>query len=145
MTTTTFNILRPEQVSRNRDFRDVAGLEGGIVGQQVEDRIAHHLDLAGHAVAGVHLEAAVERIEARPKVGLAVIHPLLTSREDFDMYSAAGLRTTLEDHGFEVVDVILKKWGQQVFDDYDRYLSTCVYAFDKHYQSLAQYQLRRID
>ena len=42
-------------------------------------------------------------------------------------------------------DVILAKWGQQTFDDYDRYLSTCVYAFDKHYQSLAQYQLRRID
>jgi cyclopropane-fatty-acyl-phospholipid synthase len=42
-------------------------------------------------------------------------------------------------------DVIVSKWGQQVFDDYDRYLSTCVYAFEKHYQSLAMYQLRRID
>jgi cyclopropane-fatty-acyl-phospholipid synthase len=42
-------------------------------------------------------------------------------------------------------DVILKKWGQQTFDDYDRYLSTCVHAFDSHFQSLAQYQLRRID
>ncbi len=42
-------------------------------------------------------------------------------------------------------DVVVKKWGQQTLDDYDRYLSTCVNAFDKHYQSLAQYQLRRID
>jgi cyclopropane-fatty-acyl-phospholipid synthase len=42
-------------------------------------------------------------------------------------------------------DMIVRKWGQQTFDDYDRYLSTCVNAFDKHYQSLAQYQLRRID
>ena len=40
---------------------------------------------------------------------------------------------------------IEKKWSPQLFADYDRYLSTCVRAFDKHYQSLAQYQLRRID
>jgi cyclopropane-fatty-acyl-phospholipid synthase len=32
-----------------------------------------------------------------------------------------------------------------VFDDYDRYLSTCVRAFDKFYSSLAQYELRRLD
>ena len=25
------------------------------------------------------------------------------------------------------------KWGDQVFDDYDRYLCTCVSAFDMHY------------
>jgi cyclopropane-fatty-acyl-phospholipid synthase len=36
-------------------------------------------------------------------------------------------------------------WGDKVFDDYDRYLSTCVTGFEKHYQSLAQYSLRRID
>ena len=42
-------------------------------------------------------------------------------------------------------ELIVKKWGTQVFEDYDRYLSTCVHAFDKHFQSLAQYQLRRID
>jgi cyclopropane-fatty-acyl-phospholipid synthase len=40
---------------------------------------------------------------------------------------------------------IRAKWGNKVFDDYDRYLSTCVNAFDKHYSSLAQYELRRID
>lgn len=50
--------------------------------------------------------------ERRPKVGLAVIHPLLTSRENYDEYTAAGLRRSLEDHGFEVVDVILKKWSR---------------------------------
>ena len=33
----------------------------------------------------------------------------------------------------------------KVFDDYDRYLATCVRAFDMHYSSLAQYELRRID
>ncbi|AKT41948.1 class I SAM-dependent methyltransferase [Chondromyces crocatus] len=40
---------------------------------------------------------------------------------------------------------IRSTWGDKVFDDYDRYLSTCVNAFDKHYESLAQYELRRID
>lgn len=40
---------------------------------------------------------------------------------------------------------IRAKWGDKVFDDYDRYLSTCVTCFDKHYSSLAQYELRRID
>ena len=40
---------------------------------------------------------------------------------------------------------IRKRWGDKVFDDYDRYLSTCVNAFDRHYSSLAQYELRRID
>ena len=37
------------------------------------------------------------------------------------------------------------KWGDKVFDDYDRYLSTCVRAFDIHYSSLAQFELKRID
>ncbi len=41
--------------------------------------------------------------------------------------------------------LIEKRWGPQLFADYDRYLSTCIRAFDKHYQSLAQYALRRID
>jgi cyclopropane-fatty-acyl-phospholipid synthase len=41
--------------------------------------------------------------------------------------------------------VIRQKWGDKVFDDYDRYLSTCVRAFEMHYSSLAQFELRRID
>ncbi len=50
-------------------------------------------------------------------------------------------RQRLRDHE----KVIRDKWGGQVFEDYDRYLSTCIRAFDMHYQSLAQYSLRRID
>jgi cyclopropane-fatty-acyl-phospholipid synthase len=50
-------------------------------------------------------------------------------------------RRRLRDHEAEV----RTKWGDKVFEDYDRYLSTCVKAFDKHYSSLAQYSLRRID
>jgi cyclopropane-fatty-acyl-phospholipid synthase len=40
---------------------------------------------------------------------------------------------------------IREKWGDKVYEDYDRYLGTCVMAFDNHYSSLAQYELRRID
>lgn len=40
---------------------------------------------------------------------------------------------------------IRAKWGDKVFEDYDRYLGTCVTCFDKHYSSLAQFELRRID
>jgi len=40
---------------------------------------------------------------------------------------------------------IRQTWGDKVFDDYDRYLSTCIRGFEKHYQSLAQYSLKRID
>jgi cyclopropane-fatty-acyl-phospholipid synthase len=41
--------------------------------------------------------------------------------------------------------LIRQKWGNEVYEDYDRYLSTCIRAFDLHYQSLAQYSLKRID
>jgi cyclopropane-fatty-acyl-phospholipid synthase len=37
------------------------------------------------------------------------------------------------------------EWGDRVYADYVRYLSTCVKGFRKHYQSLAQYSLKRID
>ena len=37
------------------------------------------------------------------------------------------------------------KWGEKLFNDYDRYLSACIRGFEMHYQSLAQYSLRRID
>ena len=40
---------------------------------------------------------------------------------------------------------IKQRWGQKLFADYERYLSTCVRGFAMHYQSLAQYSLKRID
>lgn len=39
---------------------------------------------------------------------------------------------------------IRRKWGDQVYDDYDRYLSTCVRAFDAHWSSDVQMKLRQI-
>jgi hypothetical protein len=50
---------------------DVAGLEGGVVGQEVEDGVAHHLHLAGPTVAGMHLQAAVAGFEDGPLILLA--------------------------------------------------------------------------
>jgi len=40
---------------------------------------------------------------------------------------------------------IRARWGDQVFDDYDRYLSTCVRGFANHWSSDVQMKLRHID
>lgn len=40
---------------------------------------------------------------------------------------------------------IRERWGDQVFVDYDRYLSTCVRAFAAHWSSDVQMKLRHID
>ena len=39
--------------------------------------------------------------------------------------------------------LIVARWGGKVYQDYLRYLSFCVRAFDKNYQSLHQFKLRR--
>jgi cyclopropane-fatty-acyl-phospholipid synthase len=63
-----------------------------------------------------------------------------TRREDYARTTAIWQqRLRTHEH------TIRAKWGDQVFEDYDRYLGTCVRAFDRHYQSLAQWSLRRID
>ena len=41
-------------------------------------------------------------------------------------------------------DHIRATWGDQVYDDYDRYLSTVVRAFDNHWSGDVQMKLRRI-
>jgi hypothetical protein len=53
----------------------------------------------------LHLE------ERRPRVGIAVIHPVLSSVRDHD-WGLRGLRQALEKRGFEVKDIVLKKWSQ---------------------------------
>lgn len=63
-----------------------------------------------------------------------------TRREDYGR-TTGEWRKRLRDHE----KPIRSQWGDKVFDDYDRYLSTCVTAFHKHYSSLAQFELRRID
>lgn len=63
-----------------------------------------------------------------------------TRREDYQKTCAEWLRRLRLNE-----DLIRERWGNKVFDDYDRYLRTCVRGFEMHYQSLAQYSLRRID
>lgn len=42
-------------------------------------------------------------------------------------------------------DTIIAQWGERTYEDYRRYLETCVMVFSQGYQSLAQLALRRID
>ena len=51
----------------------VAGLERGVVGEQAEQHLAQHLDLAGRAVAGVHLDGAVVGSQGRAAAGPAAL------------------------------------------------------------------------
>jgi cyclopropane-fatty-acyl-phospholipid synthase len=50
-------------------------------------------------------------------------------------------RTRLRDHQ----PAIRERWGDAVFEDYNRYLTTCITAFEKDWQSLHQWSLRRLD
>jgi hypothetical protein len=63
------------------------------------------------------VEAFARRVlaiqEKRPKVGFLIIHEALSTNVSEgwqEQYTSHGLRKTLEDHGFEVVDVLVKKW-----------------------------------
>jgi cyclopropane-fatty-acyl-phospholipid synthase len=40
---------------------------------------------------------------------------------------------------------IRERWGNKIYEDYDRYLSTCVRAFESHWSSDVQMKLRHID
>lgn len=48
--------------------------------------------------------------ERRPRIGMPVIHPYLTTREASDELSSGGLRRALESRGFDVQDIIIKRW-----------------------------------
>lgn len=61
-------------------------------------------------------EAFVRKVlsleERRPKVALAIIDPILSTRENSDELSAGGMRQSLEANGYEVTDVIVKKFSR---------------------------------
>lgn len=63
------------------------------------------------------VEAFARRVlaiqEKRPRVGLVIIHEALATNVSEgwqEQYTSHGLRRSLEDHGFEVVDILAKKW-----------------------------------
>ena len=64
---------------------------------------------------------------------------LYMRREDYGKTTAEWLRR-LRAHE----KTIRERWGDQVFVDYDRYLDTCVRAFDAHWSGDVQMKLRRI-
>jgi cyclopropane-fatty-acyl-phospholipid synthase len=64
---------------------------------------------------------------------------LRTQRESYGRTTGEWLRR-LRAHA----DPIRQQWGEEVFKDYERYLSTCVRAFEKHWSSDVQMQLRQI-
>ncbi|MFO0659625.1 MAG: class I SAM-dependent methyltransferase [Polyangiaceae bacterium] len=64
---------------------------------------------------------------------------LKTRREHYGKTTAEWLRR-MKVHEAK----IRATWGDQVFDDYDRYLSTCVRAFANHWSSDVQMKLRCI-
>ncbi|MCA9531100.1 MAG: class I SAM-dependent methyltransferase [Myxococcales bacterium] len=64
---------------------------------------------------------------------------LRTQRESYGRTTAEWLRR-MRSHEATIRD----RWGDQLFDDYERYLSTCVRAFDRHWSSDVQMKLRRI-
>jgi cyclopropane-fatty-acyl-phospholipid synthase len=68
------------------------------------------------------------------------IATIKTRRADYERTTAEWLRR-LEAHEPQ----IRARWGDAVFCDYRRYLSGCVMAFAKRYQSLAQFELRRLE
>jgi hypothetical protein len=53
----------------------------------------------------LHLE------EKRPRIGIAVIHKVLTTTSEHD-WGLQGLRRALESRGFAVEDIVLKKWSR---------------------------------
>ena len=71
---------RRERLDVGAHDEHVARLERRVVGEQADDDLAQHLDLAGAAVAGVHLHAAVavgerRRVGRDAVVGEVVLEP----------------------------------------------------------------------
>lgn len=67
------------------------------------------------------------------------IEELQMRRQDYGRTTAEWLRR-MRMHE----DTIRSTWGDQLFDDYDRYLATCVHGFASHYCGDVQMKLRRI-
>ena len=64
---------------------------------------------------------------------------LIMRRRDYGKTTAEWYRR-MQQHE----DHIRATWGDRVYDDYDRYLGTCVRAFDQHWSGDVQMKLRRI-
>jgi hypothetical protein len=48
--------------------------------------------------------------QRRPRVGVLVVHEALTTKGSVDVFTLSALRKSLEANGFDVTDVVMKKW-----------------------------------
>lgn len=77
---------------------------------------------------------------------IAAINPrwevleLHTRRTDYGRTTGEWLRRMRQHETY-----IRKTWGDQLFDDYERYLDTCVRGFANHWSSDVQMKLKRVD
>jgi cyclopropane-fatty-acyl-phospholipid synthase len=67
------------------------------------------------------------------------LEQLITRRKDYGKTVAEWLKRMRQHEAF-----IRETWGDQLFDDYDRYLDTCVRGFAAHWSSDVQMKLRRV-
>ncbi|MFC9434251.1 class I SAM-dependent methyltransferase [Nocardia sp. NPDC057030] len=65
---------------------------------------------------------------------------LRTRREDYER-TTTHWRARLRANEIEIRD----RWGSELFETYDRYLTCCVNSFARRHMSLSQWCLRRID
>ena len=80
---------------------------------------------AGNLVLGyAGVKPVVDRIfnleERRPRIGVLVVHELLTTDSAIDLYTLAGLKKALNAHGFDVRDIVLKRWAESLTPAVDR-------------------------
>jgi cyclopropane-fatty-acyl-phospholipid synthase len=68
------------------------------------------------------------------------VRSVRTRREDYRRTCQEWLQRLRAEAGS-----VRSRWGETVLADYDRYLSICVRAFARRYQSLGQFGLRRRD
>jgi cyclopropane-fatty-acyl-phospholipid synthase len=109
----------------------------GRVPRELQDLKDYHW--VTHEIFPGGLNPRIEELAAavNPYWEIVEVH---TRRQDYRKTTAEWLaRLRLHE------SVIRQKWGDQVFADYERYLSTCVTGFAKHYSSLIQIRLHRID
>jgi hypothetical protein len=81
------------------------------------DRQASVKDGGNLVLLNQGVEPLVQKIEAigekRPRVGIAVIHEVLTSQSaEEPAYTMAGVRKALTARGFDTKDIVLKKWSE---------------------------------
>ncbi len=85
-------------------------------------------------------------ITPRLEAVIAAVNPywevmeVKTRREDYEKTTTEWLRRLTSQE-----QLIRQRWGDEKFEEYDRYLRACIMAFEKGYQSLVQVAMRRID